>query len=135
MAVMVPSVVAADLILVVDDERDLATTCERLLRRLGYRVAIADSCAAAFAALGADPRVLVISDVRLPDGSGLDVIKAARRRPKPIPSIAITGQPSESGRQAAADLGAAGYLAKPFSAAALTDLVRQTLGAAGVARA
>lgn len=128
MAVMVPSVVAADVILVVDDERDLATTCERLLRRLGYRVAIADSCAAAFAALGEDPPVLVISDVRLPDGNGLDVVSAARRRAKPIPSIVITGQPSERGRQAAADVGATGYLAKPFSAAALTDLVRQTLG-------
>ena len=43
-------------------------------------------------------------------------------------AIVITGQPSERGRQAAADVGATGYLAKPFSAAALTDLVRQTLG-------
>ena len=128
MAVMVPSLGAADVILVVDDERDLATTCQRLLRRLGYRVAIADSCSAAFAALGEDSPVLVISDVRLPDGNGLDVVSAARRRPKPIPSIIITALPSERGRQAAADAGATGYLAKPFSAAALTDLVRQTLG-------
>jgi DNA-binding response OmpR family regulator len=119
---------ATNVILVVDDERDLATTCERLLRRLGYRVVTADSCAAALAALGENPPVLVIADVRLPDGSGLDVISAARHQVKPIPSIVITGQPSERGRRTAADAGATGYLAKPFSAAALTDLVRQTLG-------
>jgi DNA-binding NtrC family response regulator len=128
MALVLPDVTRADVILVVDDERDLAATCERLLRRLGYRVITADSCAAALAALGADAPVLVISDVRLPDGSGLDVVSAAQRRPKRIPSIVITGQPSERGRQAAADVGATGYLAKPFSAAALTDLVTQTLG-------
>ena len=128
MALVLPDVTRADVILVVDDERDLAATCERLLRRLGYRVITADSCAAALAALGADAPVLVISDVRLPDGSGLDVVSAAQRRAKRIPSIVITGQPSERGRQAAADVGATGYLAKPFSAAALTDLVRQTLG-------
>ncbi|HUF92051.1 MAG TPA: response regulator [Candidatus Limnocylindria bacterium] len=117
-----------NVILVVDDERDLTATCERLLRRLGYRVMTADSCAAALAALGGEPPVLVISDVRLPDGNGLDVVSAARRRTTPIPSIVITGQPSERGRQAAADVGATGYLAKPFSAAALTELVRRTLG-------
>lgn len=128
MALVLPDVTRADVILVVDDERDLAATCERLLRRLGYRVITADSRAAALAALGADAPVLVISDVRLPDGSGLDVVSAAQCRAKRIPSIVITGQPSERGRQAAADVGAAGYLAKPFSAAALTDLVRQTLG-------
>ena len=128
MAVVLPGLIAADVILVVDDERDLAATCERLLQRLGYRVVTADSCAAAFAALDENAPALVISDVRLPDGNGLDVIKVARRGAKPIPSIIITGQPSEHGRQAAADVGATGYLAKPFSAAALTDLVRQTLG-------
>ena len=128
MALVLPDVTRANVILVVDDERDLAATCERLLRRLGYRVITADSRAAALAALGADAPVLVISDVRLPDGSGLDVVSAAQCRAKRIPSIVITGQPSERGRQAAADVGATGYLAKPFSAAALTDLVRQTLG-------
>jgi DNA-binding NtrC family response regulator len=128
MAVVLPDVTSADVILVVDDERDLTATCERLLRRLGYRVVTADSCAAAFVALEDQPPVLVISDVRLPDGSGLDVISAAHRRQKPIPSIVITGQPSERGRQAAALLGAAGYLPKPFSAAAFTELVRRTLG-------
>jgi DNA-binding NtrC family response regulator len=128
MTVVLPGVVAANVILVVDDERDLTATCERLLRRLGYRVVTADSCAAALAALAEDRPALVISDVRLPDGSGLDVVSAARRQATPIPSIVVTGQPSERGRRAAADVGAAAYLAKPFSAAALTDLVRQTLG-------
>ncbi len=128
MALVPPDVIPADVILLVDDERDLAATCERLLRRLGYRVVTVDSCAAALAALAQGPLALVISDVGLPDGNGLDVVRAAQRRAKPIPSIVITGQPSERGRQAAAHVGATGYLAKPFSVAAFTELVRQTLG-------
>ena len=128
MALMPQDIVAADVILIVEDERDLAATCERLLRRLGYRIVTADSCAAGLAALAGDPPVLMISDVRLPDGNGLDLVCAARRRAKPIPAIVITGQPSEEGRRAAAHVGATGYLAKPFSTSALTELVTRTLG-------
>jgi len=113
------------LILLVDDEPDLLTTCERLLRRGGYEVVSAGSVYAAVATLQLRSPRLVVSDVRLPDGTGLDVVRAARALASPADAIVMTAQPSHAGRQAALDAGAAAYLAKPFSAASFTDLVGQ----------
>lgn len=118
-------------ILVVDDEVDLAVTYERLLRRRGYDVMTAGSRRDALSMLEKAPPALVISDLRLPDGDGLDVVRAASRATGPIPAIVITGFTSEASRQAALAAGAAGYLSKPFSTVALTMLVEQTLGARG----
>ena len=60
-------------VLIVDDEADLVTTYERLLRRHGHHVVSAGSRHAALAAPGAQPLDLVVADVRLGDGDGLDV--------------------------------------------------------------
>lgn len=118
-------------ILVVEDEPDLAVTCERLLRRRGYDVMTAGSRRDGLSMLEKAPPALVITDLRLPDGDGLDVVRAARRATAPIPAIVITGFASEASRQAALAAGAAGYLSKPFSTVALTMLVEQALGARG----
>jgi DNA-binding NtrC family response regulator len=115
------------LILLVDDEPDLLTTCERLLRRGGYDVVSVGSVYAAVATLQVRPPRLVVSDVRLPDGTGLDVVRAARALATPAAAIVMTGQPSTPGRQAALAAGAAAYLPKPFSAGGFTDLVEKVL--------
>lgn len=114
-------------ILVVDDEPDLATTCERLLRRLGWRVVTAGTCEAALLALAARPRpALAIVDRQLPDGDGLDVLRAATA--SGIPVIMVTGYGSAATRRLTLDEGAAGFLAKPFSSRDLLDLVRAIAG-------
>jgi len=110
-------------ILVVDDEDDLRVTYERLLRRQGYRVRLAATRGAGLAIVETEPLTLVVTDLRLTDGSGLDVIAAARAAPEPAPAIVVTGFPSAENRQAALSAGASGFLAKPFSAAAFSDLV------------
>jgi two-component system, NtrC family, response regulator PilR len=120
----------AGAVLVVDDEPDMRTSYERLLRRMGYRVIHADSRAAGLAALQAEPLVLVVSDLRLGDGSGLDVIAAARDAPAPVPSIVVTGFLSAESRRAALEVGASGFLAKPFAAREFTALVARVLDGA-----
>jgi DNA-binding response OmpR family regulator len=117
-------------VLVVDDETDLAVTCQRLLRRLGYEVTCAGSRGEGLALIERELPGLVISDLRLPDGSGIDLVFAARRTPTPVPVIVVTGFPSSASRAAALAAGAAAYLAKPFSAQALTSLVQDIFGAA-----
>ena len=117
-------------VLVVDDELDMRTSYERLLRRLGCRVIHADSRAAGLAAVQAEPLVLVVSDLRLGDGSGLDVIAAARAKPARVPSIVVTGFLSPESRRAALEAGASGFLAKPFAARDFTALVAQVLDGA-----
>ncbi|HEU5322452.1 MAG TPA: response regulator [Methylomirabilota bacterium] len=116
------------MILIIDDEPDLAATCERLLQRHGYRVMTAGSYAAGQAALRTIPLAMVIADVGLPDGDGLDLVREARRLPGRLPVIVMSGRVSESGRRAALDAGADAYVPKPFRTADFAALVQKLLG-------
>jgi DNA-binding response OmpR family regulator len=114
-------------VLIVDDEHDLATTCQRLLRRRGWNVVIANGREAALTILAELPRLaLLIVDRQLPDGDGLEILRAARGQGTPV--IVATGYGSAATRRLALDEGAAGFLAKPFSADDLLDLVRTVAG-------
>lgn len=114
-------------ILVVDDEADFTATYARLLRRFGYCVIAASSRHEGLESIQVEPVDLVITDLRLPDGDGLDVVRSARMKASPPPVIVVTGFASEASRQAALAAGACAYLPKPFSAAAFTALVESTL--------
>jgi DNA-binding response OmpR family regulator len=114
-------------VLVVDDEADFLATYERLLRREGYEVVTATSRAAGLAALAGEPPHLVISDLRLPDGDGLDVVRAAHGARDPLPVIVVTGYPSAETRRAALAAGATTFVAKPFAAAMLLAAIRSSL--------
>jgi DNA-binding response OmpR family regulator len=69
---------ASGRVLAVEDEADLVATYKRLLRRYGYRVVAAGSREAGLAALKDEPPRLLIADLRLPDGDGLDVVRTTR---------------------------------------------------------
>lgn len=114
-------------ILVVEDERDLAATCQRLLNRHGWDVVIAGSTGEAFTVLARPPRpVLAIVDRQLPDGDGVEVLHAALVVGTPV--IIITGYASAASRRLALDEGAAAFLAKPFSTHDLLQMVRAIAG-------
>jgi len=117
-------------ILVVENEEDLVTTYERLLRRQGYRVRAAGTCRAGLAIIEREALCLVISDLRLPDGDGLEIVRAARALPAPLPVLVATGLGSRTTRQAALDAGASAFLTKPFTADAFNRLVDTLLGKA-----
>ena len=114
-------------VLVVDDEGDFLTSYERLLKRHGFHVIVATTRAEGVAALVRERPHLVVSDLRLPDGSGLDVVRAARSMPEPPSVIVVTGYPSAETRQAALAAGATAFLAKPFAAAGLLAAIRASL--------
>ena len=114
-------------ILVVDDEADLVATYCRLFRRLGYDVESAGTRAGGLALLNSAPPDLVIADLELPDGDGLDLVRAARTAPIPFRVIVVSGRPSSGAREEAMAAGASAFVAKPFSAGALGDLVRSLL--------
>jgi DNA-binding response OmpR family regulator len=111
-------------VLVVEDEPDFRTTYRRLFGRDGFRVVEAASRADALVALAREPFALVMVDLRLPDGDGLDVVRAAGATPKPTPAIVVSGFPSGEARAAARAAGAADFFAKPFETAALAARVR-----------
>ena len=118
-------------VLVVDDEADFLATYERLLRREGYEVVTVTSRAAGLAALAGELPHLVISDLRLPDGDGLDVVRAARAARDPVPVIVVTGHPSDEVRRAALAAGATTFVAKPFAAAVLLAAIRSSMNGTG----
>jgi DNA-binding response OmpR family regulator len=114
-------------ILVVDDEEDLAEICERLLSRRGWNVMIASNREVALTMLARHPPpVLAIVDRQLPDGDGVDILRAALAVDTPV--IVVTGYGSGATRRLALEEGAAGFLAKPFSAHDLLELVREIAG-------
>ena len=116
-------------VLVVEDEKDLVATYERLLRRQGCSMTAAETVQDGLAALEAQRFALIIADLRLRDGNGIDVIRAARQRPDAPPVIVVTGFASPKTRQDALDAGATAYLAKPFSALVLASLIRDAIAA------
>jgi DNA-binding response OmpR family regulator len=114
-------------ILVVDDEPDLRITYERLLRRSGYRVVTAGSQHEGLSLVMAEPPRLVISDLRLPDGNGIEIVQAARALDPPVPVIVVTAFASQALRESARALGASALLTKPFAASELLRLVHAEL--------
>jgi two-component system response regulator PilR (NtrC family) len=119
--------VTQSVVLVVDDEADLAETCARLLRRKGYAVVTATTFQGGYAALaGASPSLLV-SDMRLPDGDGLDLVRVAGSQHPPVPAIVISGYGSPSSQAAALAAGAVAFLPKPFTTDVLARAVEQAL--------
>ena len=117
-------------VLVVEDEPDLAVSYERLLRRHGCRVSSVGSRQAALQAIAvAPPPELVIADLRLPDGDGLDIVRAARALPQPPPVLVVTVFASRASRRAALEAGAAAVLAKPFDAETFIRVVNDVMRA------
>jgi two-component system response regulator PilR (NtrC family) len=97
----------------VDDEPDLRTLYELTLLREGYRVEAAGSLAEARACLDERSFDAVITDMRLPDGLGLDLLKQLRARQRPERCVVMTAYGSAENAVEALKAGAFDYLTKP----------------------
>lgn len=101
------------LVLVVEDERDIATILENFLKKQGYRTeraADGESALTLFRACNPD---LVLLDVMLPKRDGIEVLKAIRRE-KQTPVIMLTARTEEIDKLLGLELGADDYVSKPF---------------------
>jgi two-component system response regulator PilR (NtrC family) len=112
-------------VLVVDDERSMREMLNIVLKREGYDVVLADSGKAAVAALEKAPFDLLISDIKMPDMSGVEVLRAAKRVDPDILGIMITAFASTESAIEAMRLGACDYLSKPFDIDLLKMKVRE----------
>jgi CheY-like chemotaxis protein len=111
-------------VLVVEDHAPTLTVMTKLLRSLGHRVTGATTVAAATAAARQDGFDLIISDLGLPDGSGLDVMRQVRERYAGR-AIALTGYGMESDVAASREAGFTEHLTKPVDLAALEAAIRR----------
>ena len=114
-------------ILLVDDEPDLLDLMELTLARMGLETDRADSVAEARAKLAQKPFDLCLTDMRLGDGEGLEVIAAASSLPAPVPVAVITAFGNAGNAVAALKAGAFDYLAKPVALDQLRTLVKSAL--------
>jgi two-component system response regulator PilR (NtrC family) len=114
-------------ILVVDDERSMRELLAIVLRREGYEVLLAESGRAAVDTLEREPVDLLISDIKMPDLSGVDVLRAAKRIDQDILGIMITAFASTETAVEAMRLGACDYLSKPFDIDLLKMKVREKI--------
>jgi two-component system response regulator PilR (NtrC family) len=116
----------APAVLVVDDEADLRELLALTLVRLGLDVDTAESLAQARELLGRNHYALALTDMRLPDGIGLDLVREVASRNGP-PIAVITAYGSTENAIAALKAGAFDYLAKPVDLEQLRALVRSAL--------
>ncbi len=122
--------------LVVDDEPQIAEVLVAYLQREGYSVHACGTVGAAMAAIEQSAPDLLILDITLPDGSGLDVLQAASKPGLRIPTIMLTARSEESDRIVGLELGADDYVTKPFSPREVVARVRslfRRLGESGSA--
>jgi two-component system response regulator PilR (NtrC family) len=114
-------------ILVVDDEQSMRELLAIVLRREGYEVLLAENGRTAIDLLGREPVDLLISDIKMPDLSGVDVLRAAKKVDQDILGIMITAFASTETAVEAMRLGACDYLSKPFDIDLLKMKVREKI--------
>lgn len=110
-------------VLVVDDEPDLAESCAYFLERAGYATRCASSAVEALELLGREPFALVLSDVRMPRMSGMELLAAIKQRDPDVEVVLLTGYPDLEMAVAAIKQGAFDYLAKPYGEKDLLERV------------
>ena len=113
-------------VLVVEDDRALRQLLQASLAAEGHSVQTAVSLSEAQALLEHAPPDLVVLDLGLPDGDGIDLIRAVRRR-HALPILVVSARHQESEKVAVLDAGADDYLAKPFGVPELHARIRVAL--------
>ena len=101
-------------VLLVEDHEDSRNTLEALLSRCGHVVTTASKVADAIALLGKARVNVLISDLGLPDGDGLDVVLIAKQLNPDIKAIALTARDSDDDYKVGFESGFDHYLTKPF---------------------
>jgi two-component system, OmpR family, response regulator len=111
-------------VLVVDDNAELLDLVTSALEREGHRVAAAKTAKAATALLDAETFDVIVLDLGLPDGSGIDVCRRAREQGIATPILILTASAAIEQRVEGLDAGADDFLGKPFAVAELRARVR-----------
>jgi two-component system response regulator HydG len=112
-------------VLVVDDESSILDTLRILLRKEGYEVATAQGGKAGLEQIRTGSHDIVLTDVRMPQVTGLDILQAAKEQDSMTPVILMTAQASLQTAVAAVNQGAFYYVQKPFSNDELIAILRR----------
>lgn len=114
-------------VLIVEDDTGIATGLAATLRGSGYAVDVTATLALASAALRVEPFDLILLDLSLPDGDGLDWLRQVRRTGSVMPVLIMTARDALPDRVAGLDEGADDYVVKPFEPEELLARMRVAL--------
>jgi two-component system OmpR family response regulator len=117
-------------VLIAEDEPSILESLDFILRRAGWSIgAVTDGDAALAAVRSLRPRLLVL-DVMLPKRSGFDVLKQIRgdSLTRDLPVLILTAKGQQQDRRTAEELGASGFVTKPYANADVVRAVRRLLG-------
>jgi DNA-binding NtrC family response regulator len=121
-------------VLVVDDEPVVNESCRRILRARGFDVATTESGRDGLTRAAAQHYDLVITDLKMPDLDGMELVRAIRRERPGTAVVVITGFGTVPSAVEAVRLGVSDYLEKPFTPSQLAEAVSKALGPAPEAR-
>ncbi|MFC5498538.1 response regulator [Caenimonas terrae] len=121
-------------VLVVEDDREIRTLMQSSLAVEGFDVRTAVSVSEAKALLQHSPPDVVVLDLGLPDGDGIELVHAVRKRHS-LPILVVSARHQEAQKIALLDAGADDYLTKPFSVGELLARIRVALRHRGTALA
>jgi two-component system response regulator PilR (NtrC family) len=113
--------------LVIDDEPDIRELLSITLGRMQIEVVTAGDYASAIKALGPERFDLVLTDMRLPDGDGLDIVDWIQHHRPGVPVAVITAHGNVDTAVRALKLGAFDFISKPLDLASLRKLIKATL--------
>jgi len=117
----------AQRILVVDDDPEIRKLLARYIESQGFRVLLAANCRELRDQLATHHIDLIVLDVMLPDGSGLDLCRDLRAQRSNVPIILLTALKEDVDRIIGLEIGADDYLGKPFNPRELIARVRAVL--------
>jgi two-component system nitrogen regulation response regulator NtrX len=106
---------ASKRILIVDDEENIGRSLRLILEREGYAIAVCRSAAEFRKHPDAERADVFLFDMRLPDGSGIDLLRAVRQNGNPAPAVMISGHGTIADAVEATRAGALNFLEKPLS--------------------
>ena len=110
--------------LIVDDEPEIVDVVRAYLEREGFEVESRGNVTDALKAIEAKRPEVMILDITLPDGSGLDILRLSAKDGPRIPTIMLTARSDETDRIVGLELGADDYVIKPFSPREVVARVR-----------
>jgi two-component system response regulator AtoC len=113
--------------LVVDDERKMRRVLQMVLEKMGIEAMPAESAEEALQILATERVDLILSDLRLPGSSGLDLLERVRESDTELPFVVLTAYGTVETAVEAMKRGAADYILKPFDVDALELTVRKAL--------
>ena len=120
--------------LLVEDDRDTLKILAKLLRGAGYSVATASTVETALRAAREEPFDVIVSDLGLPDGSGLDLMRHINARlpldgdGRGIKGIALSGYGMEADLRKSTEAGFVRHLTKPIDFRALDEAIEEVTG-------